>query len=114
MKKFGMMMVLLMASMGAYAASSPKNAEENKNVITPDFATGMWRTSYYEYDAELNILVCPRGMTFAYGNPYNTCTNLQGKSVWVKMENIVPKGKKFVGFKSVSQGSSNVIEIYWK
>jgi len=107
-------LTLMIASMSAYAASTPKNAEEKNSIITRDVATSMWRTNYVEYDKDLNILVCPRNMLFAYKDPYNTCLNKEGKSAWVKMEQIVPKGKEFVGFKSVTQGSSHIIEIYWK
>lgn len=119
MKKFSAMIVLMMASLSAYAGSSsqPKNAEDNHGIVTPEIASGMWRTyRHTNDDNNMNILICPKKMNHDTdmngSNP--TCKDKNGNNAWVRMENSIPQGTKFVGFKSVSQSSSQYIEIYWK
>lgn len=109
-------LALLVASVSAFAGSTPKNEQEQTGIVTPEVATGMMRIYRYTYDKDMNILVCPRGME--YEHDFRTdvakCQNEKRENQWRKMENYVPVGKKFVGFKSVSQGSSHALEIYWK
>lgn len=115
MKKFGAMIVLMMASMSAYAGSSSQqsNNEDNHGIVTPDVATGMWRTTRIVHDSSnMNILVCQLKYEYTYRS--DTCEDKNKKNAWAKMEHAVPQGTKFVGFKSISQGSTHYIEIYWK
>jgi hypothetical protein len=113
MKKFGAMIILMMASLSAYAGSSPKNDQEPNGIVTPDIATGMWRTSRFVNDTtNMNILVCPLKYEYIYRD--DTCRDKNNKNAWVLIENSLPQGKNYVGFKSISQGSSHAIEIYWK
>lgn len=112
MKKFAAM-ILMMASMTAYASSASKsNADEQHGIITPDVATGMWRTSQFVHDVNMNILICTPQNVYYWKD--HTCKDKNNNNAWVKMENAIPQGKKFVGFKSINQGIAHHIEIYWK
>jgi hypothetical protein len=117
MKRFVLMIMLMMASMGAYAGSSSQGTvtEETQGIITPELATGMWRTNRFIYDKNLNILICPKDMDYEINMTIdNTCENKQKKMAWVTMENTIPQGAKYVGFKSITANGSHYIEIYWK
>lgn len=115
MKKIGAVIVLMLASVSAYAGSSSQQSsnEQNHGIVTPEVATSMWRTTRFVHDTKnMNILICQLKYEYTYRN--DTCEDKNKKNAWVKMENAVPQGTKFVGFKSVSQGSTQYIEIYWK
>jgi len=109
MKKFLMVMVLMMANMFAYAGNS--QSEELGGVIPLNVSTGMWRLNL-TYDKNQNLIVCQRIHRYLWKN--DTCLDENGKNAWTTMEKAVPKGKEFVGFKSVNQGDGHYIEIYWK
>lgn len=116
MKKISIFFTMLVTSMSAIAATTPTSYEDNTSIITPQIATSMYRTNRFTYDKDMNILICPHGMKYDYYVTTNieTCKNSNNENKWIKMENYVPAGKKFVGFKSTSQGGSHMIEIYWK
>lgn len=116
MKKISVAFAFMVASMSAFAGSATLSEQEQTGIITPDIATGVYRTYSYTYDKDMNLLICPHGMDFKINYKTNipTCLDKNDKSQWKKMENYIPAGKKFVGFKSVSAGASHAIEIYWK
>lgn len=118
MKKIILSMAVLITSISAQAATPPNTNNESREIITPEIATGFYRTEQYTYDNDLNILICPRNRHYERSivNGDQSCTDgkTNENNKWIRMENIVPKGKKFVGFKSLSQGYTPVIEIYWK
>jgi hypothetical protein len=105
MKKIGLMLILMIASMGAYAGSG--------DVITPDFATSQWTTTHWVYDKDLNIIVCPRGATYSK-IASTTCLDEKGNKAWIDMKQAVPSGKKFVGFKITITDRWEYVSIYWK
>lgn len=120
MKKIITVVALMVNSINSYAASLPANDVEVKEIVTPSVATGFYRTQNFTYDKDMNILICPMNMNMNINyeserNGYSkTCTDNKGQNKWQKMENAVPNGKKFVGFKSVSQAYIHLIEIYYK
>ena len=116
MKKFGAMIVLMAASMSAYAESQIIDGVEKNSFIKADVATGMWRTSRFTYDKDLNPLVCKPMYNYVSGDfgSQQSCTDSKGESKWIKMENAVPPGKVFAGLKSLNVGNIHYIEIYWK
>jgi hypothetical protein len=111
MKKIITMLMLMMASMVAYAGTSANNTDDLNGVIPLSVATGMWRANL-GYDKEQNLIVCQRIHRYLWKD--ESCRDKDGNNAWAKIKDAVPKGKTFVGFKSVSQGSEHYIEIYWK
>lgn len=113
MKKILMMIFMLMASISAYAETNIKDNQpaDLNGVIPLNVATGMWRANP-GYDKEHNLIVCQRIHRYLWKD--ETCRDKGGNNAWAKIKDAVPKGKTFVGFKSVSQGSEHYIEIYWK
>lgn len=114
MKKIILVVAMMVASMSAYAGSSsnPQNEQENSGIVTPDVATGMLRIYSFNYDESMNILVCIDPYKYNYNN--KSCVDNNGKNKWRYLSQVPPKNKKYVGFKSVSQGGSHFIEVYWK
>lgn len=109
-----MMMAMLLVTVNVYAgvASQPKNEQEKSGIVTPDIAIGVYRTDKFNYDESMNIVICMQDYQYDYYK--KTCTDMQGKNKWKFITQVPPKAKTYVGFKSISQGSSHVIEIYWK
>ncbi len=117
MKKIITMLSLMMISTFAYAGSSSQAtvSEEAPGIVTPEVATGVWRTYRHISDRNMNVLICPKNMSHEQNiTSEDTCKDRSGKMAWVRMENAVPPGKKYVGFKSITQNGSHYIEIYWK
>lgn len=116
MKKLTIAFMIFASSMHAYGVTlPPASKEEVKEIVVPSIATGFYRTQNFTYDKDINILICPKNMKYESNLSGNiTCKDDKGKNAWEKMENAVPKGKKFVGFKSVTEGYKHMIEIYWK
>jgi hypothetical protein len=79
-------------------------------IITPDVATG--GNIFYDFGVSTqgDILVCPRGADRSWRD--NTCLNAKGENAWTRIQDIVPKGKTYVGFRFRGNGSS--VEVYWK
>lgn len=117
MKKIIGVVALLVTSVNTYAAALPTSYEQEvKEMVTPNVATGFYRTQNFTYDKDMNILICPRAMKYESNLTVKvtTCTDDKGNNQWRKMENSVPAGKKFVGFKSITEGYKHMIEVYWK
>lgn len=76
-------------------------------IITPDIATGFYRTSRFTTSGSGDILVCRDAHFHNWAD--NTCT-YKGYNAWTLMTNVVPSGKSYVGF-SVS---NSTLTIFWK
>lgn len=116
MKKLFTFICILFTINTAIAASSPKTVEDNTGIVTPEIATGVIRTSKTAYSEMGIILVCPTQTNQYVTHNYrdDTCLDSKRNNAWVYLKDAIPKGTTYVGFKSVAQGSSHYIEIYWK
>lgn len=76
---------------------------DDAGIITPAIATGMRTFENYNNDTNGNMVICPeyprRG---------------ECKPGWVPIQSLVPKGRTFVGFRTVSGRYGRLLEVYWK
>ena len=79
-------------------------------IITPDVATG--GNIFYDFGVSTqgDILVCPRGTDRLWRD--EKCLNAKGENARTRIQDIVPKGKTYVGFRFRGNGSH--VEVYWK
>jgi hypothetical protein len=111
MKKFVMLITMMIASTAAYAGSKVYNNEQNNSMISVEEATGVWRTNRFIYDKDMNLIFCQENSQ--YDTFEKKCTK-NGENGWRRLENTAPPGKKVIGFKSISVRDVHYIEIYWK
>ena len=108
-------MSLALLSSIASAAPNTQNhvstpMEAALGIVSPDVAIGVYRTKRFTYTNSREILVCVQIQP-----TNNDCVDNKNKSAWRPLAGAVPDGKKYVGFKSVTDiDGSHAIEIYWK
>lgn len=97
------------AAGGAVTVTSTK-----ADLVTPEIATGFFRTNKIAYEStNYSMLICPDDATFVEKD--KSCFKGNRVIAWIPIAESVPKGRTFVGFKSLSVTSGNpVIEVYWK
>ena len=79
---------------------------EETGIVTPEIAVGVRSYEYYTHDTNGNMVVCESD---------NYSRNNKCDGGWKLLKDVVPGGRKFVGFKIVSRGYGYPrIEIYWK
>lgn len=97
----------------AHGSSHPAvDTAVNAGIVTPDVATDGMRTVRIGRTAAGDTVLCPDTMRYDYGNA--TCLDTNGRSAFVWPHQVVPVGRKYVGFRLVSQGSTMYYEVYWK
>lgn len=84
------------------------------DLVTPEIATGFFRTNKIAYEStNYSMLICPEDAVFVEKD--KSCFKGNRVIAWVPIAESVPKGRTFVGFKSLSVTTGNpVIEVYWK
>lgn len=111
MKKM-LLLALFMLSINTYAASQPKNEDDESHIVKPEVATSVYRARHITYSENLDTLVCLDKYKYDWRD--DTCKDKDGKNQWRTIKQVTPANKTYVGFKSTSAGSSHVIDIYWK
>lgn len=99
----------------AYAgtASLPPDANDQLNgIVTPNVATGVFRTNRFTVDVNGNMVYCHPSYDYSWSRA--TCVDSQNRNAWVLLTHAVPRGKTYVGFKSVHSAGAQYLEIYWK
>ena len=114
-------LLMLVASM-VQAKSTDSQANDTPpvsfGIITPNVSTGMMFTSIFAHNTSGDMVVCQSPNE--YNQRANHC-NVPDQSArvqntgWVPIQNVVPKGRQYVGYRVVHRSSySSVLEIYWK
>jgi len=102
-KKFVIVACITLCSF-AHAKAQQDDVSETHGIVTPEIATGIRVYSIFNNDTAGNMVICQaidRG--------------LSGKcNKWTPIQDVVPRGKQYVGFKVVPVGYSTHIQVYWK
>ena len=111
--KAALILLLTLLSTEALAAAKGQDFNDTTGIITYQVATGMIRVSRFTQSEAGEIVVCQDKYT--YNREKETCQDAKTNNMWQYMHGAIPKGKTFVGWKSVSSGYGfQAIEIYWK
>ena len=119
MKKVIMSLLLSLTATHALAAPKGQDFNDQTGIITYAQATGVWRTQRF-LNTPQGIIVCADEHTLIVDNrkdpkTNNTCQDAKTNNKWQYMHTAIPKGRTFVGWKSVSDRYGyQAIEIYWK
>lgn len=114
----GWMLVLLactqvQAKGSSYPAQTQTNEDQRTGIVTPDVATGAWRTERYSIAANGDMLACKVEYAWSW-REREICRKGQDQNAWLTFKDAVPPGTEYIGFKYVSVGSGTYVEIYWK
>ena len=99
---------LLLVPIISWAGSATNSAPitDNSGIVTPDIATGFRQYEHFNNDTNGNMVVC-ESKKYSLGGKCD--------DGWKNVINMVPYGRKYVGFKIVnSMYGEQRLQVWWK
>jgi hypothetical protein len=107
-------LIICVAAFAVCAASAQAGtqvvSQTSTGLVTPDIATAHKMFLHHLLTVDGDLVVCPVGDWYTYRE--GTCKDPAGKNRWLRVIDVVPKGKTYAGY-SIDMYRQNIY-VFWR